>query len=240
MPNAVYLQIPRQCSRAVIARIENAQVVDSFELNSTHFQNPNLTATSGSSGPRSLVSSTAPSSYTRIIDITDQSMIPDSWYAVCLDVNIVEKGKPHICNHCTLIKAREDNGRQQFLDFDWVPASFQNTSAEVRFAAVDFPFPWATIRSKVWTKYPHPRCQDQPEQAVYESKDFAYPEHFTFTTVKNLVGKLSYELQVDVDFPWKQEPEGVLPKPFMISDYLHSDSTSTTLAKCEDYNYKGD
>lgn len=223
----------------IIARIEDSKVVDHFELNGTHFDNPNVTST-GVEARSSLSSSTTPSIYTRTIDITDQSIIADSWYAVCIQVNVVQKGEPHTCDHCTLLKARPDGGRQQFLDYAWEPKSIQNTSAELIYAAMDMPFASAVIRSKVWTEYANPRCHATPEHVVFESKDVIFPEHYLYVDVHDLVGKMGYSVQVDVELPWKDKPAGILPLPFTAYHYLHSDQKSTTLAKCEDYQYQGD
>lgn len=167
-------------------------------------------------------------------------MIADSWYIVCIQVNVMKNGEPNTCDHCTLLKARTDTGRQQFLDFDWVQESTLNTSAELRYSAVDIPFPSAILRSKVWTKYAHPRCHDSAERVSYETKDIIFPEHLLYVDINNLVGKLSYGVQVDVEFLWKSNPAPILPTPFLMQDYLHAEFLGTLLAKCDDFTYQGD
>jgi hypothetical protein len=232
------ITIPRQIKKVIIARIEESQLQDHFELNQTHFDNKNVTESSSHPNRIGQLSVTS-SSATRTIDITDQSIVADAWYAVCIQVNVVEKGQPSTCDRCTLLKARTDSGRQQFLDFDWVTTSYQNISAELRYSAVDLPFPSAVLKTKVWSKVTYPRCTDKPDEIVFEHKDVIYPEHFLYLDIKNLVGKLSYSVQVDVEFPWKTKDK-LLPQPFIAHEYLHSEQVSTLLGKCEDYKYDGE
>uniref|UniRef100_A0A915JC95 Uncharacterized protein n=1 Tax=Romanomermis culicivorax TaxID=13658 RepID=A0A915JC95_ROMCU len=177
------LQVPQNAMHVWINRIEDGKVIERFELGKEEFGNKTIT--------------TFTTSYQKNIDITDRGLTPEEWYLICMDLSISYSKQPNntVCQHCTLLRAATDDGRQVGISASLAPLYSTANSVRIKYQVDDIPFNMAMI---VTQAYPFldggfERCtMTNKTTSSIQSTDLISPSAVVFVDLDGLLDIYAY------------------------------------------------